>query len=330
MAGKLRVAVQMDPMDTINIEGDSTFALMLEAQARGHALWHYEVRHMALREGRTTPHGGKREERLFARARPVTVERRHGAHYVFAEPAELDLGSMDVVLMRQDPPFDMAYITATHLLEHIQPGTLVVNDPAAVRNAPEKLLVTHFPDLMPPTLITWDLEAIRAFRAEYQDIIVKPLFGNGGAGVFRIKPDDENLASLLEMHFARSREPLMLQRYEPAVRQGDKRIILVDGEPLGAVNRVPAAGEARSNMHVGGRPEKSPLTARDREICAAIGPTLREQGMIFVGIDVIGDYLTEINVTSPTGLQEIARFDGVHLEKAIWDRIEAKAAARKP
>ena len=198
--------------------------------------------------------GDKREERLQARARPVTVERRRGAHYVFGEPALLDLGSMDVVLMRQDPPFDMAYITATHLLEHIHPKTLVVNDPAAVRNAPEKLLVTHFPDLMPPTMITWDLDAIRSFRDEHRDIIVKPLFGNGGAGVFRIKPDDENLAALLEMHFARSREPLMFQRYEPAVRQGDKRIILVDGEPVGAVNRVPAEGEARSNMHVGGRP----------------------------------------------------------------------------
>jgi glutathione synthase len=229
--------------------------------------------------------------------------------------------------MRQDPPFDMAYITATHMLEHIQPGTLVVNDPSAVRNAPEKILVTHFPDLMPPTLITWDLEAIRSFRLEYKDIIVKPLFGNGGAGVFRIKPDDENLAALLEMHFARSREPLMFQRYEPAVRRGDKRIILVDGEPMGAINRVPPEGDARSNMHVGGRAEKSPMTARDLEICAAIGPTLRQQGMIFVGIDVIGDYLTEINVTSPTGLQEIARFDGIHLEKSIWDRIEAKVAA---
>ena len=324
MTRALKVAVQMDPMDTVNIDGDSTFALMLEAQARGHAMWHYEVRHMALREGVSKPHGGKREERLFAQARPVTVERVRGAHYTFGEPVQLDLGSMDVVLMRQDPPFDMAYITATHLLEHIQPGTLIVNNPAAVRNAPEKLLVPHFPDLMPPTLITWDIEAIRSFRAEYKDIIVKPLFGNGGAGVFRIKPDDENLASLLEMHFARSREPLMIQRYEASVRQGDKRVILVDGEPMGAVNRVPAAGEARSNMHVGGRPEKSPLTARDREICAAIGPLLREQGMIFVGIDVIGDYLTEINVTSPTGLQEIARFDGVHIEKAIWDNIEAK------
>jgi glutathione synthase len=257
----------------------------------------------------------------------VTVERQHGAHYRFGELEYLDLATMDVVLMRQDPPFDMAYITATHMLEHIQPGTLVVNDPAAVRNAPEKLLVTHFPELMPPTMITWDLEAIRGFRQEHQDIIVKPLFGNGGAGVFRIKPDDENLASLLEMHFSRSREPLMFQRYEPAVRKGDKRIILVDGEPMGVVNRVPAAGEARSNMHVGGRPEKCELSARDREICAAIGPTLREQGLIFVGIDVIGDWLTEINVTSPTGIQEIDRFDGINIEAAIWSRIEAKVAA---
>ena len=314
----LAVAIQMDHVSSINIDGDSTFVLALEAQARGHALWHYLPRDLSLRGAR-----------VVARAQPMQVRREPGNHFTLGEPVSLDLATVDVVLMRQDPPFDMAYITATHLLEHIQPGTLVVNDPAAVRNAPEKLLVTHFPDLMPPTMITWDTEAVRAFRAEYKDIIVKPLFGNGGAGVFRIKPDDENLASLLEMHFARSREPLMFQRYEPAVHQGDKRIILVDGEPMGAVNRVPAAGEARSNMHVGGRPEKSPLTARDREICAAIGPTLREQGMIFVGIDVIGDYLTEINVTSPTGLQEIARFDGTHIEKSIWDCIEAKVAAPK-
>ncbi|MDR3539327.1 MAG: glutathione synthase [Acetobacteraceae bacterium] len=326
MARQLKVAIQMDPIESINIDADSTFALMLEAQRRGYALWHYEVRNMALREG-VKYQGEAREERLIARARPVTVQRKQGAHYHFGELEQLNLAGMDVVLMRQDPPFDMAYITATHLLEHIHPKTLVVNDPASVRNAPEKLLVTHFPDLMPPTMITWDLEAIRSFRLEYGDIIVKPLFGNGGAGVFRIKPDDENLASLLEMHFARSREPLMFQRYEPAVRRGDKRIILVDGEPMGAINRVPAAGEARSNMHVGGRAEKCEMTARDREICAAIGPTLRAQGMIFVGIDVIGDYLTEINVTSPTGIQEIARFDGVHLEKAIWDSIEAKLSA---
>ena len=329
MADRLKVAVQMDPIDTISIDGDSTFALMLEAQRRGHRLWHYEVRNLALREG-VRQEGARREHKLLARARPVTVQRVSGNHYAFGEAELLDLGTMDVVLMRQDPPFDMAYITATHMLEHIHPRTLVVNDPAAVRNAPEKILVTRFPDLMPPTMITWDLEAIRAFRAEYADIIVKPLFGNGGAGVFRIRPDDENLASLLEMHFARSREPLMFQRYEPSVRSGDKRIILVDGEPLGAINRVPAAGEARSNMHVGGRPERSALTARDREICARIGPLLREQGLIFVGIDVIGDWLTEINVTSPTGLQEIARFDGTHLERDIWDRIEARRAATPP
>ena len=327
MARQLMIAVQMDPMESIGIDGDSSFALMLEAQARGHELWHYEVRNLWLREGKATL-AAKREERLFARARRVSVQRVLGNHFEFGETQVIDLGTMDAILMRQDPPFDMAYITATHLLEHIHPRTLVVNDPAAVRNAPEKLLVTHFPDLMPPTMISWDLEAMRSFRAEHQDIIVKPLFGNGGAGVFRLKPDDENFSSLLEMHFARSREPLMLQRYEPAVRAGDKRIILVDGEAMGAINRVPAAGEARSNMHVGGRPEKTVLTAREREICTAIGPVLRAQGLIFVGIDVIGDWLTEINVTSPTGLQEIARFDGVHLEQAIWDSIEAKIEAR--
>ena len=319
MSKPLKVAVQMDPIETVNINGDSTFALMLEAQSRGHAMWHYEVRDMSLSEGLGA--------RLTARARPVTVQRMAGAHYTFGEPEVLDLGTMHTVLMRQDPPFDMAYITATHMLEHIHPRTLVVNDPAHVRNAPEKLLVTHFPELMPPTLITWSADAIRAFRAKHGDIIVKPLFGNGGAGVFRIKPDDENLASLLEMHFARSREPLMIQRYEPAVRQGDKRIILIDGEPRGAVNRVPAAGEARSNMHVGGRPEKVGLTERERDICRRIGPHLRDNGLIFVGIDVIGDYLTEINVTSPTGLQEIARFDGTDLAGEIWDSIERRVAA---
>jgi glutathione synthase len=322
----LKVAVQMDPIETINIDGDSTFALMLEAQRRGHRMWHYEVRHMTLHEGKREGNG--RVGRLLARARPVTVQRVSGNHYRFGEPELLDLGTMDTVLMRQDPPFDMAYITATHMLEHIHPRTLVVNDPRYVRDSPEKLLVTHFPELMPPTLITWDTEAIRAFRREHRDIVVKPLFGNGGAGVFRIKEDDENLASLLEMHWARSREPLMIQRYEPAVRRGDKRVILVDGEALGAINRVPAAGEARSNMHVGGRPEKTELTAREREICARIGPYLHEHGLIFVGIDVIGDYLTEINVTSPTGLQEIARFDDVDLSAAIWDRIEQKLATR--
>ncbi len=237
---------------------------------------------------------------------------------------ELDLAEMDVILMRQDPPFDMAYITATHILEHIHPKTLVVNDPAAVRNAPEKLFVTHFPDLMPPTLITAHAQEIQEFRAEHKDIIIKPLFGNGGAGVFHIQPGDENLSALIEMFTERSREPIIAQGYLPAVRLGDKRIILVDGEAVGAINRVPAEGEARSNMHVGGTPLKSTLTKRDQEICDAIGPTLRDQGLIFVGIDVIGDYLTEINVTSPTGIQECGRFDGTNLSVSIWDAIERR------
>jgi len=313
----LRVAVQMDPLEAINIDADSTFALMLEAQARGHALWHYHVRHLAL-------HGG----RVAARAHPVELRRETGRHFTLGAAVELDLArEVDVVLMRQDPPFDMAYITATHILEHIHPGTLVVNDPASVRNAPEKLFVTHFPELMPETLVTADMAAIRRFREHHGDIIVKPLFGNGGAGVFHLAPGDPNLAALIELFTERSREPLVVQRYVPAVRQGDKRIILVDGEAMGAINRVPAAGEARSNMHVGGRPEPTTLTDREREICAAIGPELKRRGMIFVGIDVIGGFLTEINVTSPTGLQEVARFDGVHLERAIWDAIEARRRA---
>jgi glutathione synthase len=313
MARALRVAVQMDPIETINIDADSTFALMLEAQARGHALWHYHVRDLALTAGR-----------VVARAQPVTVERKRGAHWAFGAEEELDLGTLDVVLMRQDPPFDMAYITATHILEHIHPRTLVVNDPAAVRNAPEKLYVTHFPELMPETLVTADRRQIMRFRERHGDIIIKPLFGNGGAGVFHLRPEDPNLNALVEMFTERSREPLVVQKYVPDVRQGDKRIILVDGVAMGAINRVPAAGEARSNMHVGGRPEQTTLTGREQEICERIGPELKARGMIFVGIDVIGGYLTEINVTSPTGLQEIARFDGVHLERAIWDAIEAR------
>ncbi|GAN80070.1 glutathione synthase [Acidocella aminolytica] len=308
----LNIAVQMDPLHNIDITGDSTFALMLEAQARGHKLWHYEVSHMWL-DGAV----------LKARVKPVTVRDIAGDHFTFGPEDVIDLGSMDVVLMRQDPPFDMAYITATHLLEHIHPKTLVVNNPVSVRNAPEKLLVMHFPHLMPPTLVSWDRQAIRDFRARHKDIIVKPLFGNGGIGVFRIKPDDENLGSLLDMFFAASREPLMVQRYEPAVRKGDKRIILIDGEPLGAINRVPAEGDSRSNMHAGGQAEPTKLTAREQEICAAIGPTLKEQGLLFTGIDVIGDYLTEINVTSPTGLQQISRFDNLNLAAAIMEKIEA-------
>ncbi|MCO6416654.1 glutathione synthase [Siccirubricoccus sp. KC 17139] len=313
MSRALRVAVQMDPIQSINIDADSTFALMLEAQARGHTLFHYHVRDLALTGGR-----------LIAQAEPVTVERKYGAHWQFGEALELDLASCDVVLMRQDPPFDMAYITATHLLEHIHPRTLVVNDPASVRNAPEKLFVLHFPELMPETLVTADRRQILKFREKHGDIIIKPLFGNGGAGVFHLKPGDSNLNSLVEMFTERSREPLMVQRYVPEVRKGDKRIILVDGVAMGAINRVPAEGEARSNMHVGGRPERTTLTDREKEICERIGPELKARGMIFVGIDVIGGYLTEINVTSPTGLQEIARFDGVNLAGAIWDAIEAK------
>lgn len=326
----LKIAVQMDPLETIKIDADSTFALMLAAQARGHKLWHYEVAQLTMREG-VLKEGAPRDQRVFARARPVTVQRVRGDHFHVGAPELIDLGAMDVVLMRQDPPFDMAYISATHLLEHIHhadgTGTLVVNNPVSVRNAPEKLLVMHFPDLMPPTMVTWDPEAIRGFRATHKDIVVKPLFGNGGSGVFLIRHDDPNLNALVEMHFARSREPLMVQRYEPAVRQGDKRIILIDGEPVGAINRVPQAGEARSNMHVGGRAERVGLTPRDREICARIGPTLKEQGLIFVGIDVIGDWLTEINVTSPTGIQEIDRFDGTDLSSGVWDAIEAKIAS---
>lgn len=311
----LAVAIQMDPIETVNIDADSTFVLALEAQKRGHRLWHYLPKHLSFRDGAVT-----------AKARPLAVRREKGNHYTLGDWEELDLRTMDVVLMRQDPPFDMAYITATHILDHIHPKTLVVNNPAEVRNAPEKLFVTHFDGLMPPTLITADMDRIRAFREEHGDIIVKPLFGNGGAGVFRIQPGDENLGSLVELFTQYSREPLIVQRYLPAVRQGDKRIILIDGAPAGAINRVPAQGEARSNMHVGGRPEKAELTARDKEICAAIGPELKRRGLIFVGIDVIGDVLTEINVTSPTGLQEINRFDGVCLEADIWDAIEGKLA----
>ena len=236
----------------------------------------------------------------------------------------MDLATMDLVLMRQDPPFDMAYITATHLLEHIQASTLVVNDPVHVRNAPEKLFVTHFPDLMPPTLITSDKAEVLAFRAEYKDIIVKPLFGNGGAGVFHLKPDDENLGSLLEMFTQLYREPVIVQKYLPEIREGDKRIILIDGEAGGAVSRIPVSGEARANFHAGGSARKTTLTSRERDICAAIGPTLREKGLVFVGIDVIGDYLTEINVTSPTGIQEINQLDGVQLEVGLWDAMERR------
>ena len=309
----LTVAIQMDPIEKIDIGGDSTFALALEAQARGHSLVYYGPRDLSFREGKVT-----------ARVRPLAVRAIKGDHFTLGEKSVYDLAKADVVLMRQDPPFDMAYITATHVLENIHPKTLVVNDPGHVRNAPEKIFVTQFEGLMPPTLITSDRAEIDSFRAEHKDIIVKPLYGNGGAGVFRIKPDDENLGALLEMFTAFYREPVIVQRYLPEVRQGDKRIILVDGEFAGAINRVPAAGEARSNMHVGGRPEATTLTAREKHICDTIGPELKKRGLIFTGIDVIGDYLTEINVTSPTGIHEVKRFGGADIAKLIWDAIERR------
>ncbi len=313
----LAVAIQMDPIAGIDIDADSTFALALEAQRRGHSLHHYLTQALSLLEGR-----------VVARASTLEVRRDPANPATLGEPVALDLAEVDVVLMRQDPPFDMAYITATHLLEHIHPETLVVNDPVEVRNAPEKLFVTQFDGLMPPTLITSDRRAILDFRARHKDIIVKPLFGNGGIGVFHVTPEDENLNALLEMFTEIYREPVIVQRYLSEVRAGDKRIILIDGEAAGALNRIPPKGEARANLHVGAKAVKAELNARDREICAAIGPTLKEQGLIFTGIDVIGDYLTEINVTSPTGIQEIGRFDGVSLEARIWDAIEARVEAR--
>ncbi len=309
----LTVAIQMDPIEKIDIAGDSTFAMALEAQTRGHSLVYYGPRDLTFREGKVT-----------ARVRPLSVRAVKGDHFTLGELRVYDLSQADVVLMRQDPPFDMAYITATHVLEHIHPKTLVMNDPGQVRNAPEKIFVTQFRDLMPPTLITSDRLEINEFRALHQDIILKPLFGNGGAGVFRVKPDDENLGSLLEMFTQFYREPVIVQRYLPEVRKGDKRIILVDGEFAGAINRVPAAGEARSNLHVGGRPEATTLTKREQDICAALGPELKKRGLIFTGIDVIGDYLTEINVTSPTGIQEVRRFGGPDIAKLIWDAIERR------
>ena len=313
----LAVALQMDPIETVNIDADSTFVLALEAQARGHRLYHYLPRALSLRDGQLT-----------AQARRLELRRERGRHFTLGSVERLDLRQMDVILMRQDPPFDMAYITATHLLEHVREEVLVINDPVSVRNAPEKLFATHFDGLMPPTLITSDREAILDFRREHGEIIVKPLFGNGGAGVFRVTPEDENLNALLELFTQLYREPIIVQRYLPEVRQGDKRIIIIDGEPAGAVLRVPPQGEARANLHVGGAARKTTLTPRETAICAAIGPTLRGQGLLFVGIDVIGDYLTEINVTSPTGIQEINRLDGVALEQRVWDAIERQLAAR--
>jgi glutathione synthase len=307
------VAIQMDPIEKIDIGGDSTFALALEGQRRGHGLLYYGPRDLSFRDGKVTAH-----------VRPLNVRAVKGDHFAFGEAFVYDLSAADVVLMRQDPPFDMSYITATHLLERIHPKTLVVNDPAQVRNAPEKLFVTEFAEFVPPTLISSDPREIRRFRDDHKEIILKPLYGNGGAGVFRVRPDDENLGAMLEMFTQFYREPVIVQRYLPEVRKGDKRIILVDGEFAGAINRVPAAGEARSNMHVGGRPEATELSPRERAICAAIGPELKRRGLIFTGIDVIGDYMTEINVTSPTGIHEVRRFGGADIAALVWDAIEKR------
>jgi glutathione synthase len=311
----MKIAFQMDPIASVDINADSSFRLAEEAQNRGHTLFYYSPAKLAYQEGRVT-----------ARGQDMTVQRVAGTPAILGEEREVDLGDLDVVWLRQDPPFDMNYITSTHILDRLAPDTLVVNDPFWVRNYPEKLLVLDFPDLTPPTTIARDLDTIKAFKAKHGDVILKPLYGNGGAGVFRLDRNDRNLTSLHELFTSFSREPLIVQKFLPDVSNGDKRVILVDGEPVGAINRVPAAGETRSNMHVGGRPEKIGLSERDLEICAAIGPLLREKGQIFVGIDVIGDYLTEINVTSPTGIQELERFDGVNIAEKIWKAIEARCA----
>ena len=312
----LQVAVQMDPVERINIETDTTFHLMMEAQARGHKLWHYTPDRISLEDGR-----------VHARGREMTLQAVKGDHHSLGAFETRDLSEMDVVLMRQDPPFDMAYITATHFLETIHPKTLVVNNPLEVRNAPEKLFVTGFAGVQPPTLITGDPEAIYDFRARHGDMVLKPLYGGGGSGVVRLKADDPNLDALLELHAMIGREPVIAQKFIPAVSKGDKRILLVDGEPVGAINRIPAEGQVRSNLARGGRAEAVELTARDHELCAIIAPELKRRGLLFVGIDVIGDYLTEINVTSPTGAQQLKRFGGADAAAALWDRIEAIRAA---
>ena len=308
----LKVAVQMDPVEGINIDTDTTFLMMMEAQARGHSLWIYAPERLSLEDGV-----------CFARGRPAVLRDVKGDHVTLGPYERVELRTMDVVLMRQDPPFDMAYITATHFLETIHPGTLVVNNPAEVRNAPEKLFVTGFPGLQPPTLITSDPEAIDDFRARHGDMVLKPLYGGGGSGVVRLKADDPNLDALLELHAMISREQVIAQKFVPAVSKGDKRVLLVDGEPVGAINRIPADGQVRSNLARGGRAAAVELTDRDHEICRIIGPELRRRGLLFVGIDVIGDFLTEINVTSPTGAQQLKRFGGADAAAAMWDRIEA-------
>jgi len=307
----LNVAVQMDPIERINIRGDSTFALLLEAQARGHALSYYTPDRMAMMQGR-----------VFATVQSLRVRDTVGDHFTVGDSKRLELSSFDVVLMRQDPPFDLAYVSSTHLLERIHPRTLVVNDPSSVRNAPEKIFVTEFPELMPPTLLTRDLAEIRAFRDEHGDIVMKPLYGHGGGAVFRLTRDDLNFGSLYDMFAVTFREPWVVQKFLPEVRNGDKRIVLVDGEYAGAVNRVPAADDLRSNMVRGGSPKDTELTPREREICMTIGPALRERGLLLVGIDVIGGFLTEINVTSPTGIRAIRNLGGPDIAALVWDKIE--------
>ncbi len=314
----LTVAVQMDPLDSIAIAGDSTFALMLSAQARGHRLFHYAAEDL-----------NWATDRLWTRADPVTVQRVAGDHFRFGDPVSLDLGAeADVVLMRQDPPFDLGYITATHLLERIADRTLVVNNPRSVRNAPEKVFVLDYAEFMPPTLVTRSLDETRAFLKEHGAIVIKPLHGNGGKAIFRVGAEGENLSALMEVFNQTWREPHMVQAFLPAVAKGDKRIVLVDGEVVGAINRLPGEGEIRSNLAVGGSAEKTELTPREREICAILGPELKRRGLLFVGIDVIGgEWLTEINVTSPTGIVAIERFDGTDVAGLIWDAIERKVAA---
>ena len=310
---RLNVAVQMDPIERINIRGDSTFALLLEAQRRAHALSYYTPDRLALADGKVS-----------AAVRPLVVRDAPGDHFTLGEPRVTDLSTFDVVLLRQDPPFDLAYISTTHMLERIHPKTLVVNDPAHVRNAPEKVFVTEFPELMPPTLITRDLDAIKAFRAEHGDIVMKPLYGKGGEAVFRLAREDLNFGSLYDLFATMLREPWVVQKFLPAVKDGDKRIILVDGEFAGAVNRVPAPDDLRSNMVRGGVPKATDLTDREREICSTIGPELRKRGLLFVGIDVIDGNLTEINVTSPTGIRAVKNLGGPDIAALIWDKIEEK------
>jgi glutathione synthase len=307
----LNVAVQMDPIERINIRGDSTFALLLEAQARGHRLKYYTPDRLAQTQGG-----------VFAAMQPLSVRDEPGNHFTFGEGRRTALTEVDVILLRQDPPFDLAYITTTHMLERVHPKTFVVNNPASVRNAPEKVFVTEFPDLMPPTLITRDLAEIKAFRAEHGDIVMKPLYGHGGGAVFRLTRDDLNFGSLYDMFAVTFREQWVVQAFLPAVRDGDKRIILVDGDYAGAVNRVPAADDLRSNMVRGGSPKETELTPREREICQRLGPHLRERGLLLVGIDVIGGWLTEINVTSPTGIRAVKNVGGPDIAKLVWDKIE--------